>query len=98
MESFGKICFAFLVVIITILISGFILMKMWAWFMVPVFSLPEFNLYQAIGVSTFLSYIKGAKIDDKEKEWSEVVLNFIKSLIYTGALFILAYLIHLSIS
>ena len=39
------------------LIRGFILTKLWAWFIVPVFHLPMLSLWQAVGVSMLVGYM-----------------------------------------
>lgn len=55
---------AFIAMIISILISipitvwqGFVLTKLWAWFIVPVFALPALGLIPAIGLALVISLL-----------------------------------------
>jgi hypothetical protein len=55
----GGIVGVTLLVLYGAFVGGFILYKMWYWFLIPVFPmLPHISINEAIGISLFLSLIK----------------------------------------
>lgn len=68
METFGKVCFTLITMVITALIGGFVFQTLWGWFIVPTFTMQPMTLIQAIGTSFFINYLKtnlGKKSDDE---------------------------------
>lgn len=56
---FGS-CIGFILLFVLVMVTGtiwegFVLTKLWKWFMVPVFGLPVLSIVQAIGVSIVIS-------------------------------------------
>jgi hypothetical protein len=97
METFGKIVGGILMMIIGIIIGGFILMKTWAWFIVPVFpTLPVLTLPQAIGISVFYAILTAKRIDD-DKDFDDISEEWVKGLIYAVLLFLVAWIVFLCI-
>jgi hypothetical protein len=97
MDTIGKIFTGVIMLIIYIIISGFLLMKTWAWFIVPVFtSVPKLTFAQSVGISIFLS-IFITKRDNKEYEFDELVDKFFNDLIITSMLFLLAWIVYIFI-
>lgn len=39
------------------IIRGWVLVKLWAWFVLPVFNLPKIHTMQAIGLMLFVSFV-----------------------------------------
>ena len=59
-ETFAG-CFAVLAVVVltpaSAILSGWVLSKLWAWFMVPALNLPALTIPAAIGISLVVSYL-----------------------------------------
>ena len=90
METFGKVCFTLITMIITALIGGFVFQTLWGWFIVPTFAMPQLTLIQAIGTSFFISYLKmnlGKKNDDEfsiEFVFKALVMSIVMALFVLG--------------
>ena len=100
MDTIGKFFTGIIMLIVSIIISGFLLMKTWAWFIAPVFtSVPKLTFTQSVGVSIFLSIFiaKRANKANKEYEFYELVEKFFNDLIFTAILFLLAWIVYISI-
>ena len=52
--------------------NGFVLMKLWGWFMVPQFGLPVLSLSGAIGVGMVVSFLIHRV--NHEKELTEIIV------------------------
>ncbi|HUV00049.1 MAG TPA: hypothetical protein VMW32_03695 [Bacteroidales bacterium] len=63
--------------IISVVITGFVLSKLWFWFIVPVFALPELRLIEAIGLSFLISFVWHRKSDDDTDDFVEHALYVI---------------------
>jgi len=50
------------------IINGFVLTKLWAWFMVPAFGLPQLSIPIAIGVSMVVKYLTYQKPPESKDE------------------------------
>lgn len=97
MDSIGKFFTGLIMIIVSTIVVGFVLMKTWAWFVVPVFtSLPKMTFGQAVGLSVFLSILIARK-DDKEIDFDELVEKFFGGLIFTALLFLFAWLVYVFI-
>lgn len=53
----GSIILFVLNMIISIIVSAYVLASLWLWFIVPVFNLPALSVTASIGVSFFLNYL-----------------------------------------
>ena len=100
METLGKIITAIILAVIGIILGGFIFMKVWIWFITPVFTeLPVLNLAQSIGVATFGSMVWGKRPKtDENKEFSDVLADWFGNLFYVLFMFGAAWIIHLFIA
>jgi hypothetical protein len=94
MEEFGKICFAILVLFLLAISGGFVFMYLWDWFIVTAFQVQHLTLIECIGVSFFIGYNKG-KTNTKENQLKDLGKDFIESLIYSGIILFLGYVIHI---
>jgi len=72
MESFGKFCYAMILLVLTTMIGGYVFLKLYEWFVVTTFHAPAITITQAIGLMLFIGYIKpksttkGEKFDAKK--------------------------------
>jgi len=99
MEILSKLITAVILSAIGIIVSGVFFMKVWLWFIVPVFtSMPVLTLNQSIGVVVFISIFKIKRDnDEKDKDFGETVANWFVSMIFTLFMFGFAYVIYLFI-
>lgn len=96
MDAIGKFFTGLILLIITAVIGGFIMIKFWSWFVLPVFFLPSLSLIQAIGFNFFLSWIFYQKRDKKKDyNFSKFMEDFFDSLLSSAAVFFIGWLIHL---
>jgi hypothetical protein len=68
MKSLFKLLFGFLGIPAISLLRGFVVAKLWAWFVVPVFALPGLSTVAALGIGMMLAYITqntGSREDDR---------------------------------
>ncbi|MGI6423606.1 MAG: hypothetical protein ACOX0X_03270 [Candidatus Dojkabacteria bacterium] len=76
----GLIVFSILLVISAV-ITGFVLSVLWRWFIIPIFSLPPLSIPQATGIAIivdFLTYQRHEEKDDNKK----LIEKFLGSLVY----------------
>lgn len=97
MENFGKIMTVILAMIISPIVSGFVILKLWAWFIVPTFEAQPLRLVEAIGLMFLINYLK-AKRDkeaDKDKFWEQFARNFAFVIIYAGFVLLAGWVVSL---
>lgn len=68
----GVIAFAMIVVMTCLggLINGFVLLKLWGWFVVPTFGVKPLTLTQALGISLLIGFLTFHELPNREKERS----------------------------
>jgi len=69
MENFGKFMTIVLAMIISPIISGFVIVKLWAWFIVPTFEVNPLRIVEAIGIMLLINYLKAKR--DKESDMGQ---------------------------
>ena len=86
MENFGKLMTIILGIIISPIISGFVILKLWAWFIVPTFKIEPLRLVEAIGLMIFVNFliVKRDKKANKENFWEQFVNSLLFLIIYSG--------------
>lgn len=75
-----------LAMIISPIINGFVFMKLWLWFVVPVFQVPALRLVEAIGI-VFLIYfirIRMEKEAAKDEFWSDLITKMVFVVVSAG--------------
>ena len=69
MKNIGKFVVNVLSIIVSSVISGFALLKLWSWLVIPVFNAaPTLSLAKAIGLMILISYLKFDRRDDVTTE------------------------------
>lgn len=69
------ILFLFLVnFVIGIALRGYVLMKLWLWFVVPILKAPTINMVQAYGLSLIFSFLIMGLAKEKEKKENQSAL------------------------
>jgi hypothetical protein len=95
MEAFGKFSFGTLLWVLSVLLEGFVFMKLWSWFISPTFGVDPINQVQSIGVMLVYSYIK-TKSPDTEDFTFEVFLRKIVEAFFTGIMvLVIGYIVSL---
>jgi hypothetical protein len=67
------------ILVVSSVVNGFVLTKLWAWFIVPMFHLPELGLPQAIALALvvgWLTYSPRTRKPEKD-EWKSGLTIFI---------------------
>lgn len=64
-----------LTITISPIIKGFVIMKLWLWFIVPTFEANHLRIVEAIGIMLFVNYLrpKISKYTDPDNLWSELL-------------------------
>lgn len=58
----------------TAVLKGWVLTKLWVWFIIPIFHLPVLGIAQAIGISLIMHYLTNENPDRKDdRKWFESV-------------------------
>lgn len=72
MEAFGKFCATIILILVSTITGGWVFMKLWSWFVSPLFNLQELSLVQALGLGIMLSFAckPMPKYDPEEKKKS----------------------------
>jgi hypothetical protein len=86
MENFGKFMVIVLAMIISPIINGFVIMKLWGWFIVTTFDLPPLRVVEAIGIAFLINYVRAKRSKDANNDnfWSGFTLNVIFVLLHSG--------------
>lgn len=67
-SNFGKFSLAIIGLIINPIINGFLLLKLWGWFIIPVFDADPILYSEAIGVAFVISWAKAKSSDASHLE------------------------------
>jgi len=99
MENFGKFMIIIIVMIVTPLINGFVVMKLWNWFIIPIFSLQPLKLIEAIGFTIILAFItaKPSKNNKEEDFWDKLFESVLYTILLGLFTLILGYVVSLLI-
>lgn len=91
MEAFGKFMTIVLTMIISTIINGYILSKLWVWIIVPTFLVSPLRLIEAIGIVILIGFIRIRKDTEVNPDnfWEKWLENII-FLIITGSLYLLS--------
>lgn len=81
MKNLGKLMAVLLLIVLSPLIQGFVFMKLWNWFAVPIFELNTLNLIEAIGLAYLIGYVR-YKADDSPQEKGLPGEIFIKAILH----------------
>jgi len=93
----GIIITAVSLLIFSAVIGGFVLAKLWEWFVVPIFSMQLLTISQAIGLSLVVSYFKTAKDDEdyKNKSFAEIAIeSFGKVVVQAAVILTLGWIVY----
>ena len=96
MEQFGKFITILLAIIISSIINGFVIVKLWAWFIVPTFDQNPLRIVEAIGIMILISYIRIKRDDQSDKDfWEEFTKNVLYSVIMAGFILLIGWIVNM---
>jgi hypothetical protein len=74
MKIIGYITTTILLLVFVTVLRGFVLAKLWAWFICSTFGLHPLTLPQAVGICGIIGYFS-TKVDGKkdERKWTEIM-------------------------
>ena len=78
---------------ISAIINGLVLCKLWSWFVVPTFELPELHLPVALGLSLIIGYLTNHTITKKDNdEKTDWVYVLAMSMVYPPIVLFIGWL------
>jgi hypothetical protein len=83
MEKFGEFILSLLVSVISLIIGGFVIMKLWLWFIVPTFEMNPLKIPEAIGIILLFTFMTIKKVKNQDTS-EEMIENFFYLVIYSG--------------
>jgi hypothetical protein len=88
--ALGAIIGAPLVSLLTALLNGWVLTKLWAWFIVPTFNLPTLTLFPATGLAITVGFLTYSYTGNDKELWDITAIAFVVPLLTLA----FAWLIH----
>jgi hypothetical protein len=98
MEVIGKFFVTMIMGLFSVIGRGFVIMKLWGWFIVSTFALNAISLVQAIGISLVVGLLTATlKYDENsEDDWfMKVFTQFIFVMLAYAVLLFEGWLVHL---
>ena len=77
MKKFGEFMAILLAAFIGTVINSFVLTKLWAWFIVPIFELNPLRLIEAMGILLIVTFITPKNTKKDGETWEKVLESFI---------------------
>ncbi|MCK9429320.1 MAG: hypothetical protein M0R17_04900 [Candidatus Omnitrophica bacterium] len=81
METIGKIFSVIISMIVVLMLRGFIITKLWAWFIVSLFNLPTLTIASALGISLVCDIIIPRQSNKSDEIWSSLLSSVLLSLL-----------------
>jgi len=79
--------------IIGVFVNGFVFMKLWLWFIVPIFDLKPLTIAMAIGITLVFNFVT-MKIDSTKESTAETsIANFILFLSASGMFLLIGWIV-----
>lgn len=97
LACFGLLAFGAVNTVISAIIGGYVLVKLWQWFAVPVFGFEQIKLVPAIGIGLLVSYLTHQNIpSQKDREISDVISSAIgESIFYPAIVLFVGWVVSL---
>ena len=73
MKEIGTLTVTVSLVIYGMLMNGWAMTKLWAWFLVPAFGLPAISIPVAIGITVIVKNFQSLGETKKDEKWNEVL-------------------------
>lgn len=76
LACFGLVFVAVISVVVSAVMTGWVLSVLWGWFIVPVFSVPHLSVGTAIGLSLVVDIlVRQRKSSSEKKELSDIIIE-----------------------
>lgn len=77
MKTIGLIFTIFFLMVYAAIVNGWALVKLWVWFVVPVFNVPALTIPTAIGISMVVEYLthQHQENSDEDKDIALVIIK-----------------------
>ena len=98
MEAVGKFFTTLIMGLFSIIARGFVIMKLWAWFIVPIFTLNALTLVHAIGLSLTIGLLTSELKQEEEDEdgwFAKIMKRFIFLVVVYAAILFEGWIISL---
>lgn len=99
MKIIGSIVATIVALVLGLIIEGFVLIKLWAWFMVPIFDLNPLRVVEAIGLTFLVGYMTKKPIEaNKPLEGpflEELFKAFLQALVMAGGFLFIGWVVQL---
>ena len=99
MKIIGSIVATIVALVLGAIMGGFVLSKLWVWFMVPIFDLNPLRIVEAIGLTFIVGYMTKDPVETNnilEGSFLEELLKaFLQTLVAAGGFLFIGWIIHL---
>ena len=99
MKIIGSIIATVVALVLGAIMGGFVLSKLWVWFMVPIFDLNPLRIVEAIGLTFIVGYmINNPTESGKTFEGpflEELLKAFLQTLVMAAGFLLIGWIIHL---
>ena len=93
MEELQKFLTAVLLLIITVIIKGFVFMKLWCWLLIPSLNFQPVTFIQAVSISFFIGTVTNKFKVRSEYLITDLINDFVAWLVYMGLALSTGYVI-----
>ena len=76
MSNFRKAVEFFLTIVVTTFLNGFVLMKLYNWFIVDIYSLQSISMMQGIAIMAIINFIKAEYKKPEDGFWTKIFSFF----------------------
>lgn len=99
MKIIGSVVATVVALVLGAIIGGFVLSKLWVWFMVPIFDLNPLRIVEAIGLTFIVGYMTKDPVESgKTLEGpflEELLKAFLQTLVMAGGFLFIGWIIQL---
>ena len=99
MKIIGSIVATVVALVLGAIMGGFVLSKLWVWFMVPIFDLNPLRIVEAIGLTFIVGYMTKNPVESgKTLEGSfleELLIAFLQTLVMAVGFLFIGWIIQL---
>lgn len=99
MKIIGGIVATVVALVLGAIMGGFVLSKLWVWFMVPIFDLNPLRIVEAIGLTFIVGYMTKNHVESGKKlegTFSEELLKaFLQTIVIAGMFLLIGWIIQL---
>lgn len=89
-----KLLFSLLLIIPAISLRGWVILKLWDWFIVPL-NAPQISIVQAIGISILINFMTLHDINTKKRDLEEEIKGYIFVFTYPFIILLIGWVTQL---